>query len=121
MRADGAPPRFVLKKLIWLSSGLAICSVNATSRPLTGETIGPLVSPTLAWKPVVRDTARHGEPGHDGAGGLSWWPISVSVAYAGVAATSATANVTMATNFVSITELNTGSPHPIRRTGVLPS
>src|SRR3954464_9818866 len=83
MRACGAPPRFELKKLIWLSSGLESWSVNATRRPSTGETIGLLMSPILAWKPVVRETARQGEPGQLGPGGLSVLPMSVWVAAAG--------------------------------------
>src|SRR6185295_17448699 len=120
MRADGAPPRLELKKLIWLSSGLASWSVNATRRPLTGETIGLFVSPILAWKPVVLDTARHGEPGHEGAGGLSVCPISVVVAWAGPATASAPTKVAMVTIFFSITVLNTPIADPIRRAIVLP-
>src|SRR4051812_47706901 len=108
IRACGAPPRFVLKKLIWLSSGLASTSVNATSRPSTGETIGLLMSPILAWNPVVRETARQGEPGQLGPGGLSVFPSSVSVAHAGAAARSAVAIVRMATSDLRITD----SQHP---------
>src|SRR3954451_585940 len=121
MRACGAPPRFVLKKLIWLSSGFDSCSVNATRRPSTGETIGLLVSPTLAWKPVVRETARHGEPGQLGAGGLSVLPMSVWVAEAGAAAANAATIVAMATSFLCITRLNTPAVDPIRRRRAVPS
>src|SRR3954451_24044911 len=121
MRAWGAPPRFVLKKLIWLSSGFARASVNDTRRPSTGETIGSLMSPILAWKPVVRDTARQGEPGQLGAGGLSVWPITVSVAKAGAAAARAAIIVAIVTRNVRITVPNTRSPDPIRRAALVPS
>src|SRR3954471_15921650 len=113
MRAWGAPPRFVLKKLIWLSSGFARASVNETRRPSTGETIGSLMSPILAWKPVVRDTARQGEPGQLGAGGFSVAPITVSVANAGLAAASAARIVAMATRVLCISVPNTRPPDPI--------
>src|SRR3954453_18489037 len=75
MRACGAPPRFELKKLIWLSSGLESWSVNATRRPSTGETIGLLVSPILAWKPVGRGGGGGGraEGGRGGGGGGGGW------------------------------------------------
>src|ERR1700736_7042421 len=63
MPACATPPSLALKNLIWVALGLPSVIVQATIEPLRGAVSGLLVTPTLAWKPVVRLTARQGVAG----------------------------------------------------------
>src|SRR5213080_2149158 len=93
--ASEAPPSLALKNLIWLALGLASVIVQATIEPLRGANDSLVCLPTLAWKPVVRLTARHGVPGQLGTvGGLvvPSTPTSKSVAIAAAGSASATSS-----------------------------
>src|SRR5580692_8730148 len=95
MPAVGGPPSLVLKNLTWVALGLPRSIVQATIVPARGAESRLVAVATLTWKPVVRLTARHGEPGQLGTvsglvvGGITPTSVSVAGATAGRARTSA--------------------------------
>ena len=65
--AVASPPRFWLKNLVCLAPGSLRVIDHATMRPSCGMTSTERLSPSLAWKPVVRLIARQGLPGQAAA------------------------------------------------------
>src|SRR5450759_2072382 len=96
MPASAAPPSLALKNLICVAFGLPRTIVQATIVPSRGTRMSLLAEPTLAWKPVVRLTARQGVPGQLGtvAGEVApITPTSLSVAGEVAGRTSASAKL----------------------------
>src|SRR3981081_2386433 len=97
MPASATPPSVPSKNFICVAVGLPSEIVQATIVPSRRTLTGFFAEPTLAWKPVVRLTARQGVAGQLGVvTGLVAAGTPTSLSVAGAAAGSARASARLA-------------------------